>query len=1465
MFYKYRKYIYAIIIFYTFWLAIIPIGFRLGFNSVLNIINTNTEYNFSVTKPRIITNIIPNLKIKADSIKLLNKDNSEAFSIKKLNLNIRILPLITGKIHLNNFQCDEIKSSIFIKDKIYIGDYPLTIKNQNIKAAINRIKIKNINIKTDIENKDKYYINGTDLYYKETHSSLICHGKIETKLNNIISDAKFDINLPHNKNLKKTKFNIEIQNFNLNPLSKIVNKFICKDITSLNGLINIKSDNKKMHGYFTGIRIDYTDKNNTIIFPEKLKITSEYKIYENAFSIKKMELKSKNISAKISGEIKEIFTTTPKTDLKINIPKSDLRTYELMLPPIITEDISIPKLKEYPFYGDISGELKICGEFPEPDITGNIKVKNGVLINPIPNSKGGAYVDLNFTGKQFLLDVTVPAGGNEVVYVNGDVMLYGDKYAHLNVRSTKTVSLKTAENVVNPLHEILCFVIGPVPIMDISGIGNIDIKIEGTKKNPHIWGDFNFEKTSARFLEINNMELKNASGNLNFNNQKAHFINRTGTLHGQKATIDGTCTLFGELDFDVHANKQNLNDLVKILTTSPMLKDIKSNIPNLSDIKGKSDFYLHLTGKLIDINDLKLNENVIASGFIKLSGNAVNLDGIPAKNIKGIINYNKNDYDFDLTANITSTSPSKIKGKIKNNISDITINSPRIKVNELNIEPLKYLDPLYVKLNANYKGKLCPVEIGGINTNIEIIKDNKPVKNGKITSGKIQLKNSNLQISNLNGRIKQNPFKLNLNLKNIGKKNLDLTKSTVSGNFNCKSFDIKTLNLIKKANILPEDIQKELNKIEFISGTADISASAKNNYITKVNAGINISNADFEYMITGAKENITAPVKIISGNISVKNNILMLNKLNCLLDNMPVFIYGKITNFHKNPEYNINISSKFVQKVFNKYWNANNIYPIKINGDIICSTLLSGNKKHNKIRTNIKMEENSNIYYMGATIGDKLNPVSVNLDADIEKSGLIKLNNFKYNKIITSQNNKQNVIPVLAMNGEIKSRGKLYELKNLTIKTENPANANLFNIIFKKPTIKSGNFTSDIKINGLSNKPKIIGTLKSNNIEMPYLNTSIKDLSMEFKPDLIQITTNGNVLDNYIMVNANIKNNLTPPYKINGADIYINDFDIDNSLEQLKQIELKGLSSAIAPESENSNNDLLNSLILNNIKIRAGNIKVRNIKASNLEATCSLSEKMHISVDKFKFNMASGTIWGKVKYNLLNNYTQMELNSKNVNANELTIALFDLPNQIYGSLTGNIELSFNGTNDKTRLETLSGYGRFNVDNGKMPKLGSLEYLLRAGNLIKGGITGLTMNGIIDIISPMKTGEFSSINGRLRLKDGIVKTLEIRTIGKNLNLYIIGSLNLSSQMADLHVYGQLSKKVSTILGAAGNISLNTLFNKIPGISLNSDNQLINDLNKIPGIELSNKSTRRFIVEILGNISGDSFVKSFKWIN
>ena len=177
---------------------------------------------------------------------------------------------------------------------------------------------------------------------------------------------------------------------------------------------------------------------------------------------------------------------------------------------------------------------------------------------------------------------------------------------------------------------------------------------------------------------------------------------------------------------------------------------------------------------------------------------------------------------------------------------------------------------------------------------------------------------------------------------------------------------------------------------------------------------------------------------------------------------------------------------------------------------------------------------------------------------------------------------------------------------------------------------------------------------------------------------------------------------------------------------------------------------------------------------------------------------------------------------------------------------------------------MSGEGSFKVQDGRMPKLGSLEYLLKAGNLITGGLTGVSINGIVDLITPLKTGNFKSISGDVKVQDGVANEINVYSSGDDLNLYLTGSYNIASLVADMEVYGSLSKNFSTLLGKIGNSSLNTLFNTIPGVKINDINpKSTSNIHKIPNFDRKN-TLRVFRAEIFGDINGSNYVKSFRWI-
>lgn len=207
---------------------------------------------------------------------------------------------------------------------------------------------------------------------------------------------------------------------------------------------------------------------------------------------------------------------------------------------------------------------------------------------------------------------------------------------------------------------------------------------------------------------------------------------------------------------------------------------------------------------------------------------------------------------------------------------------------------------------------------------------------------------------------------------------------------------------------------------------------------------------------------------------------------------------------------------------------------------------------------------------------------------------------------------------------------------------------------------------------------------------------------------------------------------------------------------------------------------------------------------------------------------------------------------------------FDLPGQMYGHVTGDMNIACRGMSSVDCINTLNGEGSFEVIDGRMPKLGSLEYLLKAGNLITGGITGLSINGIIDLITPLKTGNFEKISGNIKVKDGIANDINVYSKGNDLNMYMTGNYNISTLVADMEIYGSLSKNFSTLLGKIGNSSLNRLFNTIPGVNINEINpSSTSKINKIPNFDKTNV-LRVFKAEIFGDINGSNYVKSFRWI-
>ena len=1426
-----------------------------------------TGYKLSVTDPYIKMGHTPAIWFMAEDISLVNNDGTNALNLQHSAVKIHLLPLLSGKIHIGNFSSDKIEANLFYtkNSELKLGQYVLKMpskSNMTLTKAFIRLGNYKINLK-DLKQNKTILLDGSYLTVDEFKNnkkiklSTFANLYVDKKASELMVDV--DIKLPLNK-ISEDQFKIKgrITNLNLADFSEYAKAISNNKIETLSGIINFIADTNskpdKHKNIFTQLSVDnlgIIQKENarSIYCSNEITLRTDIDTIKNGINIRNMKIFSKGIDLNVNGRVTKLDSKMPYLNMNVAINKSRTENFIPLMPgeENLIEEVNFYALKKNPFYGDITGNLNIKGKADSADVTGKILVTEGYLNKPLPNNTPKAIIKLTFNGQKMAMDVKVPASLTETVLVKGDVELYNNKNADLSIKSTKNVDLKTAQTVLNPLHEILKFDLGPVPIMDIKGIGNIDLHVIGTRKNPHAWGVFNFQNTTASFLDIHNMVLKNGSGKLVFNDQNTAFDTSTATLNGKPIKVNGTCTLKGVLNFNIEAKQQELGQLIKVIKTSPMLVDIQKLIKPIDTAKGNADLNINLTGTVIDVNDVVFNKNIFAKGSINLFSNTITSQGMPLSNISGKIDFNNLDTNINLTSNLAE-SKIKINGTLNDKNANIKVISDKfvlkdgLKLLNLNLPYNDDIGNIHTSFYANYTGAMDKIQVDKLDIHGKIY----ALKGKNLTVGNtnFELRNSNLKISTIKGSLKGNPFSLNLNASKFLS-----DKQSINGNFNFPKFNLANINeLAKYLNI---------NNIDNLKGTIDLHGYIKNNNIyadgTLDNIGCTYSNIK---------------MNIMSGKIQLKKDLLVLNNINSLFGEMPVFANGKIYNIEKNPVLNLYINAKPTQEFIEQFFNNRSVYPLKLKGDINFASTITGPLNAIKNKTEIKLAENASLYYMGATLGSTSpvetqdsNAVNISVDNIIYPSG-IKINNFRYDQLIPSQNNKIYTKTQLTASGNI---GFLdnndIKFNNFKVKTQQPTDAKIFNILFRKPLMKQGIFTSDLTINGTASMPLLLGKLNITSIDMPLFDATIKDIDLDFKKDFIYLSSKGSVLTNNLNISAIIKNKPAPPYTIEDIKVNLETLDLNKIIATFQEYEAENSRNPAA--NVNSQIPDIKQVIIKKAEILAKNIKIKNLNATDFTSAMSLNDKHIFKVDDFKFIMAEGTVTGQVKYDFNNNFVNVITDIKNANAQIISETLFDLKGQVFGTITGKTDLSCNGQSHDACFSTLGGYTEFNVTDGKMPKLGSLEYLLKAGNLIKGGLTGLSINGIIDLITPYKTGNFDSINGHIHIANGIADDIQIFSSGKVLNMYMKGSYNFTNLMADMQIFGALTKNFSTMFGKISNASLNTLFNTIPGINVSEAPSVItDDIKKIPNTE--NNTARMFAVDIYGDINGDDYVRSFKWL-
>lgn len=1453
--------------------------------------------NFLDSKTNLDVNI-KNLKIRpypdfsilffGDKLILEDKEVDGKISLEEFSLKFSLIPLIYKRLNIQEFKSSNLEILIsrnrvgnFSFANFKLGD------SNGIKPSFNKMifALNNYSLLFDdyLLNKKITFIGDKFLINKLVLNKFI---DLEFKgalfSDNVKSDLSFNIQSPLSKlkkeDIKNIDINGSINNLDLSYFAAYLNFY--KNIKLVKGnlhsfIINTTSKNN-IKSISSDISISdlniITDKNiNFMQINELAKLSIKSDIKDKDIVIKDVQYKAINQDINLRGVINN-FLSNPKLDLVVNIKDSKIEDILKIIPvqfgKYYVEEIE--KTKKYGLYGDIKGKLNIKNNYRKPDIYGEVEGKNVYVKKPFKNVPN-ANIIVKFLGKQINIFAKVYSSKDQWVNINGQGNLYNTKNSKYVITSTPKVDLSRAMFTLIPVRDVIQFSLGPLPYMELSGIGNISLDVEGSKKKAKLNGKFNFYDTKARYKGIN-LLLEDGSGVIDFDNYDINFKTYKAKAFNKNVSIYGKASTIGDIDFISEIKDIDIKYLMELLKTSPLLKEQLEYVKQIDSISGITDFKLNLKGKvnIIDSSDF-VNDLIPSISFnLKDVTCKLKLINTSLKKIKGSFKFENNK---NLNINISGLLGDSllfIKNNSDINKGNIIIQSKYFKLNDalsllddeidifpknkLNIKSFNFLKDTF-DLYINYKGKLDEFNFNNVIAKITFQQNG--LKNSKkinIYDGVINIKNNNVYLDNIKINFYNSIAKIEGSILKISDK-----KPRINIKLNCNDFNLNILNDFKDLECMLGQFKKIFSVYENFSGLASINANYKED---KLNADIKLKNAHCNH------NKLKFPVDLESGTISVNKDKVYLASFVGQLDNTPFFLDAQVDNIFYNPKVKGYTTLKISDSLLDSRFNSIFVYPIKVKGDVNLQANFEIENDSLKIKPLIKLNQGSDVSYKGSNFGDEQNLREIYSDIFL-KDNLVKINNLKYTKYIASQNKILNPIDVFTLNGKIiKQPDNKVFLDSIKIATQSPVNVRLLNIIFKKSILKEGNFNCNLVLNGDILKPKVKGVFRLNNANMPIYNSVLNDLDLDFQDQEISLKANGLILDSSIKVNTKISNSFIEPIILSDLDVEIDKLNLDNTIDFISKLQPKKVSTTLISSFNDSQSKIdyeINSLLIKNAKIKSRDIILNDTLANNFIAKMDLDKQGVLNINELSFDVVQGKVKGEASYDFNTTEIIAKLKAEGVDSTQCAKALFDIENQIYGKVNGKINFKTKGETEEIRLKNLSGDVEFEIKDGKLPKLGSLEYLLKAGNVIKSGITGLTANSIIDLLVPINSGSFNSISGKFRLNNGIADNIEILSHGLCLNLYLKGNYNLIDSYAKMEVFGQLLPGATSILGPIGNASINSFFLTIPKINIKESEIFLEDLEKIPNVDYSNnKGNRFFNVKINGDINGNKYVKSFEWI-
>jgi uncharacterized protein YhdP len=220
--------------------------------------------------------------------------------------------------------------------------------------------------------------------------------------------------------------------------------------------------------------------------------------------------------------------------------------------------------------------------------------------------------------------------------------------------------------------------------------------------------------------------------------------------------------------------------------------------------------------------------------------------------------------------------------------------------------------------------------------------------------------------------------------------------------------------------------------------------------------------------------------------------------------------------------------------------------------------------------------------------------------------------------------------------------------------------------------------------------------------------------------------------------------------------------------------------------------------------LAVGTIKAQDLVLTNVHASCKLDHGA-IQLAPLTSDLFGGKESGTVTLDTRPVHPQCAVNSKlaGVDSNAMLSAVSSVKNTIYGSLGANANLNFALESGADLARTLNGALSFNVANGQLKNVNIMSELAKVGKFLG---SAPAQNGADTALK--------ELSGAFNIHDGVASTNNLKAALNAGSLAGTGTLNLVSEVIDMHLNAVLASSESQSVGGShiGGFMTTALANK-----------------------------------------------------